>query len=251
MPAKKMLVVDDEGVVLNLLRRLLTGPSYELHLAESITRARGFLAVNPDYTLLIVDLRLPDGRGDDFIMEFQAASPLGRVMVMSGHPSLVREIPILEAKGIACLLKPFKRWELKQAVSVLTGDEVFNSPRKGTMKTVLVVDDERGWREMIEFNLVGYGYRALTAPDGQAALDILAGEKIDLVLADLRMPGMDGLALVAAIRKAAPALPVVLMTGHGEEERLAKTMAEPPPLFKKPFSIDDLNRLVHRFVGGK
>jgi CheY-like chemotaxis protein len=118
------------------------------------------------------------------------------------------------------------------------------------MKTVLVVDDEPGWREMIKFNLDGYGYRVLSASDGMAALDILGREKADLVLTDLKMPGMDGLALIAALRKKAPALPVVLMTGHDDEERMAKSQPEPPPLFKKPFSIDDLNRLVHSFVGG-
>jgi hypothetical protein len=51
-------------------------------------------------------------------------------MVMSGHPNLARDIPVLEAKGIACLLKPFRRRELEQVVNVLMGEEVIGPSEK-------------------------------------------------------------------------------------------------------------------------
>jgi len=85
--------------------------------------------------------------------------------------------------------------------------------------SVLVVDDAAIDRRMtgaiIEQNL---GWRVMYAEDGTAALAAMERETPRLVLTDLRMPGMDGLELVAAIRRQYPFVPVVLMTAFGNEE---------------------------------
>lgn len=87
------------------------------------------------------------------------------------------------------------------------------------MATVLVVDDAEVSRHLIGRLLERQeGLKVVYAEHGQEALAAIQRETPDLVLTDLRMPKMDGLALVEAVRKAHPALPVILMTAYGNEE---------------------------------
>jgi CheY-like chemotaxis protein len=88
------------------------------------------------------------------------------------------------------------------------------------MTTILIVDDDDVDREAAERCLAGVdALRVLRAGDGNRALELLGdGETPDLVLTDLRMPGMDGLELVDRLKNDHPALPVVLMTSQGSEQ---------------------------------
>src|SRR4051794_29406785 len=75
--------------------------------------------------------------------------------------------------------------------------------------TVLVVDDEPAIRETIALFLEAEGYAVRTAPDGLAALAALEQDGIDLVLSDVRMPRLDGIALTHRLYQHEPAVPVV------------------------------------------
>ncbi len=80
---------------------------------------------------------------------------------------------------------------------------------------VLLVDDEEAIRDVLGVSIARFGYRVLSANDGAAALDVLDTRPgdVDVVLADLAMPRLDGLRLVREIRKRNPGLPVVIVTG--------------------------------------
>ncbi len=97
--------------------------------------------------------------------------------------------------------------------------------------TVLVVDDAAIDRRMtgaiIERNL---GWRVAYAEDGAAALAAMERETPRLVVTDLCMPGMDGLELVAAVRRQYPSVPVVLMTAFGNEEIAMHALREAQPV---------------------
>ncbi|HEX2733548.1 MAG TPA: response regulator [Polyangiaceae bacterium] len=84
---------------------------------------------------------------------------------------------------------------------------------------VLVVDDDADVRTMIERVLGRAGFRVLTAQDGEAALQILRGEqRIDVVLTDLQMPRMSGVALLRSIRELDQDVPVIVLTGNASLE---------------------------------
>ena len=67
-------------------------------------------------------------------------------------------------------------------------------------KTILIVDDSESIREVVNFTLENEGYKVLVAIDGQDALKFFNGDKIDLVVTDLHMPNMDGIALIKEVR---------------------------------------------------
>ncbi|MGE4552897.1 MAG: sigma-54-dependent transcriptional regulator [Desulfovibrionaceae bacterium] len=82
-------------------------------------------------------------------------------------------------------------------------------------RTVLVVDDERGHRQMVRAVLEDDGWRVLEADSGERALDVLAVESPNAALVDMKMPGMDGLTLLKEIHARQAGLPVVLLTAFG------------------------------------
>jgi two-component system response regulator HydG len=92
--------------------------------------------------------------------------------------------------------------------------------------TILVADDEAGVRESVGRVLRHEGFRVVPAEDGDAALDLLRRGGVDLLLADLRMPGLDGLELLRAAKLLAPEVEVVVLSGHGTVEEAVQAMKE-------------------------
>jgi len=104
---------------------------------------------------------------------------------------------------------------------------------------ILVVDDERGVREMLQEAMKVFGYDVTTAELGAKALEVFMQEPHDLVITDLMMPGMSGWELAAHLRAADPRLPVVILTGFGanlEEEARRRGIV----LMHKPVRLETL-----------
>jgi excisionase family DNA binding protein len=93
-----------------------------------------------------------------------------------------------------------------------------SGPRDGRQR-VLVVDDEASIRDLLAKTLALAEYDVDTAPDGSAALDRLRESRgaYNLVIADLRMPGMDGLTLIREVKQINPNLPIIIITGFSTE----------------------------------
>ena len=83
---------------------------------------------------------------------------------------------------------------------------------------VLVVDDDNALRESLELVLAEEGYEVSGAPDGQRALERIAAEPIDIVLCDVRMPGMDGMELLPELVRRLPRATVVMMSAFGSSD---------------------------------
>lgn len=111
--------------------------------------------------------------------------------------------------------------------------------------TILVVDDELGYRDMLQMDLTGQGFNVFTAGGGLEALEILKKKKIDLVVTDMKMPDMDGLDTVIAIKKNHPGIPIILMTGYAVEDRVQTALQlKATACLKKPFDIEELAAVI-------
>jgi len=114
---------------------------------------------------------------------------------------------------------------------------------------VLVVDDDAAVRYTLRSLLEDAGLSVAEAEDGQAALQWLSAERADLVLTDLRMPHMDGLALLRQIRAFERPPRVIVITAHGSERAAVQAMKEGAyDYFRKPFETDELLAVVERAV---
>lgn len=106
---------------------------------------------------------------------------------------------------------------------------------------ILVVDDERSLRITLAANLELEGFEVDMAEDAQAALERVRARAFDLVLTDIRMPGMNGVELFHEIRQLRPGLPVVLMTGFALEGLVDQALANGAfAVLPKPFTIEQV-----------
>ena len=113
--------------------------------------------------------------------------------------------------------------------------------------TLLVADDDPAVRQSLERTLTREGYRVLLASDGQAALERLQGGGIDLVLSDLKMPGLTGLELLRAAKIVAPEVDVIMLTAFDTVEEAVKAMKEGASDFlTKPFQRAQLIRVIRQ-----
>ena len=115
------------------------------------------------------------------------------------------------------------------------------------MATILIVEDEEPVREMVAMILEEAGYQTLQAMHGRQALDVVATERPDLVLADIMMPVLGGADLCRSL-KAAPdtrRIPVILMSA-GSQRLAAGAGAD--AFLAKPFDLDQLEAVVQRWA---
>ena len=109
------------------------------------------------------------------------------------------------------------------------------------MKTILIVDDEKHYPMILAEVLQEEGYACFTTASGMEALDIFENEFVDLVLTDVKMPGMDGIELLSRIKEISPDAPVIVMTAYGSVEKAVKAMQEGAYTFiTKPFENETL-----------
>ncbi|HZV60974.1 MAG TPA: response regulator [Methylophilaceae bacterium] len=92
-----------------------------------------------------------------------------------------------------------------------------NSQQQKSRITILLVDDDPDILKLMAMRLRAAGYDVISVSNGEAALAHIALNSPNLVITDLRMPGMDGLTLFNAIRATRPLLPVIIVTAHGSE----------------------------------
>src|SRR5512132_2349871 len=115
------------------------------------------------------------------------------------------------------------------------------------LATLLVADDDPAVRQSLERTLTREGYAVVLAPDGQAALERLRAGGIDLVLSDLRMPGLTGLEFLAQGKAAIPDVDFILLTAFGTVEEAVKAMKDGAIDFiTKPFQRAQLIKVVRQ-----
>ena len=92
------------------------------------------------------------------------------------------------------------------------------------METILIVDDEKNYLLILSAVLEEEGYEVLTASNGQDALEIQKTADLDLILTDMKMPGMDGIQLLENVKAVDSDLPVIMMTAHGTVDKAVEAM---------------------------
>lgn len=106
---------------------------------------------------------------------------------------------------------------------------------------VLIVDDEKDFVEMFSLRLKGQGEHVSTAYSGKEALAVLEATGIDVVVLDIRMPGMDGIDTLKQIKAKYPLIEVILLTGHGSADTAVQGMKSGAfDYLMKPADFDDI-----------
>ncbi|MFB5283517.1 response regulator [Peribacillus sp. Hz7] len=114
---------------------------------------------------------------------------------------------------------------------------------------ILIVDDQFGIRILLNEVMVREGYETYQAANGVQALEIVHQHDPDLVLLDMKIPGMDGIEILKRVKKIKPEIRVIIMTAYGELDMIqeAKELGAITH-FAKPFDIDDIRKAVRDYL---
>lgn len=125
-------------------------------------------------------------------------------------------------------------------------------------KSILIVDDEKNIRLLFEEELKDFGYAVISAENGEIALQLFKQTNPDLILLDLKMPGMHGVETLEKIRELDKTVPVIIVTAHGAGKPIQKSQTEwaikekqlnISDYITKPVDLDELIDKIRKFIG--
>ena len=119
------------------------------------------------------------------------------------------------------------------------------------MTKILAVDDSASMRQMVNFTLTGAGYQVKDAADGKQGLDLAKAEQFDVIVSDVNMPVMDGIMMIAEIRKLPQykRVPILMLTTESSsDKKMAGKQAGATGWIVKPFNPEQLLKTIARVV---
>jgi CheY-like chemotaxis protein len=123
------------------------------------------------------------------------------------------------------------------------------TPAEAPLLTFLIAEDTSSVRDFIVRTLRAPNRHILEAQDGQQALDVLTRQKIDLLITDIVMPGVDGIALTLKALRLYPDLKIIMISGYPNERLRAHNLeALAHQILAKPFSLEELQEAVENLV---
>jgi two-component system NtrC family response regulator len=117
------------------------------------------------------------------------------------------------------------------------------------VETILIVDDEKNYLLVLEALLVDAGYEVITSGSATEALEISMSHDLDLVITDMRMPGLDGMEFLAQLRSRQPDMPVIMMTAYATVEKAVEAMKRGAfDYITKPFKNEELILTIRKAI---
>ncbi|MFH1231146.1 MAG: response regulator [Planctomycetota bacterium] len=221
MTEKNILIVDDEPQIREMLHQLLTKKGYRVNTAPGGQTALEFLKQErPD--LIILDQNMPKMSGLDTLKKIRELDKEIGIVMLTGYVTddLKKSAAQMGVDDFLTKGKDTSTGLFFQSIeNVLKRQEMFVKKKFNWVSKVLVVDDEIGVRMLLSKFLTRSGFEVKTALSGQEALEILRTKAYqpDVILLDVKMPGMDGLVTLREIRRLDEEVGVIIMTGSGDE----------------------------------
>jgi len=240
MEETNIMVVDDLRSM-----RLTLGSILEDEGHNVVTVENGYQAIEAakktHFDTIFMDIKMPGINGVQTFREIKKIDPEAVVIMMTAYSveDLVKEA--LEEGAYTIIYKPF---DIDRIVAII--GEILERT------LILVVDDQLSERETLQAILEEKGYRVATAKDGAEAIETVKSRHYDIILLDVRMPGMDGLETFEQVKKIDPEATVIMMTAYTQEDLLKRAVSEGVyTCIHKPFDMDKLMGLVENIVKEK
>jgi len=243
-----ILIVEDSRVINNVLTSKLKEKGFHCLQSYDLATARDILEEN-EITLVILDLHLPDGEGEDLIEEIKEANKATKIVIFSSENDLLRRDELFRLGILDYLIKGKNaNLTVKEILNIIENIQI-NPHFK-----VLIVDDSRVIRKMMQRILSSCGYTILEANNGAEAIEKVKVSDIDLMLLDMQMPDMSGLDALKQIKLDEKNfhLPVFMISSTLNMEVMRDAYkAGVLDYFKKPFSPEELKLKVEHVIRQK
>jgi DNA-binding NtrC family response regulator len=244
-------VVDDDDRIRSLLMDTLSALGYHALGAKNGEEALSLLETE-ELDLVIADVRMPKMNGLSLLKNIKGKNPLLPVLIITGYNFTYTKDQAMESGADGFLAKPFRIGKIEELMRKALGIKGTAKDKPYRLKKILVVDDDDQLRDMLLEVLGSLDYFPIGVKDGEEALNQLKIQDFDLVVSDIRMPKMDGLALLKNVKEKAPDLPVVMITGFPSSCPVQKVMQEGADGYlAKPFRIEKIDELMRDLLSGE
>src|SRR2546427_1357502 len=275
MNQPRVLIVDDDAALLQALPETLRLRMRQVTVdtADSAAAALDRIAAR-EYDAIVIDIKMPGMDGLTLLAEIRGRQPDTPVLMVTGHGEHALAIQALRGGAYDFIQKPIDRdhfvaalyrairahalnrrvkdrqLALERCTSEL--EQIVDKLGRGREQArVLVVDDDPALLQALPqaLQLRMAEVTVETADSAAVALDRIAARDYDAIVTDIKMPGMDGLTLLAEIREHRPDTPILIITGHGEHDLSVRALRGGAyDLIQKPIDRDHFVATLHRAI---
>ncbi len=248
----KVLIVDDEEDICRRLQRELKKEVFEV---EYTTSPEGVIEMlynakreGKPYEILFLDLRMPKIGGFELLKKGREARLDLDVIIITGYGDEDKALDAIQLGAVDYLRKPIYLEELHTAIFRIQQKREVQA-KQVLRHSILVVDDEIDMCRRIKRELDKEGYQTAVAYDGVEGLDYFKNYRVDVVIADIRMPKMDGLEILKRCREITEDFVSLIITGHGDHETAIEALKLGVSNYlRKPISLEELAVSVNKGI---
>lgn len=221
----KIMVVDDEIGIRELLRNALSIKGNEVVTFPTARQALASI-FQEMFDLIILDINIGGESGISVLKNIRESNKNLPVVIYSGMITADIEKQARSAGANEVLRKDIEIAQLiGQIDRILKAGASISRGSSGTgEKSVLIVDDEAGIRDMLKTFFRAKGYKTSEAASGEEAVKLAGSEKFSVALLDINMPGMDGLETLKKLLEVDPKIGIVMATSETEDEKVKKAL---------------------------
>lgn len=239
-----VLVVDDEKIVRDFFRKLISLLGLEVSEAESGAAAIE-MAKGNRYDLFFIDVRMPGIDGLETYRQIKKSNPEGVVVMITGYAVEATLKQAKEEGAYGIIRKPFDISQIKDVI-----DKLSKSGQSGTSNVLVVDDDETILNFFVNF-LKDKKVKHRIAHNKLETLEAVKSEKFDLAFLDLVIKDENGIDVYAEIKKISPATDIVLMTGYHQKAKELGGETGFAGCLYKPFDIESIITYIEKVKAQK
>lgn len=246
----RVLLVDDEEEFLASVCKPLQRRGFEVTTAPDGKAALSLISART-FDVVVLDVKMPGMSGDDVFREIKKIRPGMPVIMLTGHGTIQQAFQTSKEGVFDYIAKPCEVGELtdvlRRATSEIRSRSVDDpSLSEADQVRVLLVDDETDLLASLSKALERRNLSVSTAEDGEQALALAGGKVFDVVVLDMKMPGMGGMATLLRLKERFPLTEVILLTGHPSSPQAVEAMRRGAfDFLMKPVDISELVRRIH------
>ena len=247
MAVGRILVVDDSSMMRRALRTILEPLNVDVY--EAVDGQMGLeMAFENKFDLIVTDVNMPNMDGVELCRRLKSETPTrGIPVVMVSSFDSDSDIE----KGFQVGAAAYISKKEAQAYLFETIAKIMSKSTLHSRQTILVVDDSRTIRKIVEEGLAQSGFQVVTAINGKEALNIIKYTKPDLILSDIDMPVMNGFEFCNAVHSSADfaSIPFVVMSSNNDRAHMKRMLQYGAEAYIiKPFNTDQLVILVEKLL---
>ena len=236
----KILIVDDDPGAIGVLRKILEKEGFKIDEVHSGTEALAKLRDDLTIEVVITDVKMPGMDGLTILKNAKEMRPEVEIIMVTAYGDYDIAVNALRNNAFDYLKKPIDVDDLLGALGRFREKRAMRQNYFPSFR-VLLLDDEETQRSFLKRLLEDEGFEVIVAGNGEDGIKIFEHEKIDIIVTDIKMPGMSGMEVLYKVKKLSADVEVILVTGHGDQNVAIEALRGGAcDYLKKPIDLDEL-----------